>query len=349
MWVARAVRTFQDAPSELKGRQLPGQNAVRRYLTSDANARRLGLSAQQYERYRFAGPHGAYRGLLAGLDGFTAGNDGYRPGRHAESLASVLKDLPHVREPRRTRGKKPTPEDYWQQHWPGWRLKLDDLQVWLPSRWNTAPSLRADEKKTINPAMFERGEAAKRRKRVAELAARSPAASHRVLVAHVVAGLRSSLDQDERSLAALLPQFTAFADAGVDAMLAIWRPLKQSTRTQWSVTDLLAEGDCKTKLEELRERASGWKQPTSGNSVALFRPVGELAGKLRQSAYSGDTLRALLEHHIANGGGRRWFRLSGSRLSADTPTAGDNASPVHISTVESCPSGVATRGHWSNA
>src|SRR5207249_2887786 len=127
--------------------------------------------------------------------------------------------------------------------------------------------------------------------------------------------LRSSLDADERKLLAAMPEFTAFADAGVDAMLAVWRTLKPPAGPERALTEVAADPKCRAAMGALRDRAARWKASGGKSGSALLVPVSELATRLGTPGLSSsDTLRGLLEHHVANGGGRRWFRPNGARL-----------------------------------
>lgn len=331
MWISRAVTTFSDNRRALGRRQLPGRTAVASYVDLDEREARWGLTPEQYERYRFAGPHGAYRGILGELDGLTIGGDGHRPGRRAERLARFVDQWFPVRHPARGKGPRPAPEVYWRKAWPGWNRQLKENEGWLPQRWSSGNGLRAREIELLAPPVFDLGNRAKRRRLVAELAAAASAGSHQKLVRALVTTLSPHLEAEERPRLSPLPAFSALADAGVDAMVEAWEALRPPNPPSSTTAEVAELHDCRAALEALQETACLWRSAKGEKNRPTLTSVAALADRVGRPRLAPlQVLRALLEHHAEHGGGRRWFKSTAARISSDVPTAGEGARPYRF-------------------
>ena len=81
MWIARTILCADNWSK----RQLPGRRGVARWCNgSRAKAQTLGLSEEQYGRYRDGGPYGAYRRAFRKWPGLTDAGNGWTPGLHAK-------------------------------------------------------------------------------------------------------------------------------------------------------------------------------------------------------------------------------------------------------------------------
>lgn len=329
-WVAQAVRAAK-SPGSLNGRQLPGRRAIQ--IAKDAWAReRFGLSADQYRRYRFTGPHGAYRGLLGSLEDMTLDADGHRPGAGVQRLADVLRTaIPVPKNGQRLRGRKPSPESHWAWAWSAARgTKGDRFERWLPRSPEHPPRIVAGERAVLAPRLFERGPAAERRRTVARLAARSTAKDHAALCRDIAAGLRG-VGPEERELLRRVERFARLADAGVDAMETVWEALtaRDARAPALRVEDVTRLPRCRDALDTLVLLATRWKERGGGGGRGVLGGVDALAASLSMTrvrrANRADSLRALAEHHVERGTGRRWFRLLDGKISLESRHAGGMA------------------------
>ena len=331
MWIARAVKTFSGNRPALGRRQLPGRTAVADYIDLNEREAHWGLKQDQYARYRFNGPHGAYRGLLGELEGMTVMGDGHRPGKRAERLARFVDERFPVRHVVHKAGPRPAPETYWRNAWQGWSRHLKENEAWLPQRWSAGKGLRRKEIELLAPPVFGLGHRAKRRKLVAELAAASSAGSHLTLVRALVHDLSPDLDKDQRLLLTPLPAFSALADAGVDAMDEAWNALRPPSPPIRKIAEVAKLQECRAALERLRDVASKWRAAKGGKDRQALAPVQALADRVgRPRLAPVQVLEALLEHHEDDGGGRRWFKLTPTRIASDLRTTGGGASPYRF-------------------
>lgn len=331
MWVERAVRTLRDRKL-LDRRQLPGRNALLRVVEANDDSEQFGMSADQFSRYRFTGPHGAYRSLLGRLPGMTVDSDGHRSGPLARRLAElVAAGAPSVRHPRPRKGRKPSPVAYWKDAWRGRHTRLQELERWLPGRWDAKPTLFADERRVVGPALFDGKGDPERRRIVAEAAVRSRAGAHADLCRDVVRALLSKIGCEEAARLAPLVPFTKLADAGVDAMIAVWRAAKNASDSPViELGEVSKDRAVKAALDQLVRAGETWRRTAKIADTSLLVPVHALASEVIRNASPRTRLEVLLRHHLSRGGGRRWFRLEGDKVSPDAPTGGDGATPYRF-------------------
>jgi len=331
MWVERAVRTLRDRKL-LDRRQLPGRNALLKFVEANGNGDLFGMSDDQFSRYRFTGPHGAYRSLLGRLAGMTVDGDGHRPGPLARRLAKlVAAHAPLIHHPRRRKGRKPSPVAYWSDAWRGCHTRLQELERWLPGRWDSKPTLFAKERHIIEAALFDGAGDSERRRTVAEAAVRSEAATHAELCRDVVRALLPKLGRDEAARLAPIVPFTKLADAGVDAMVAIWQALKNAIDgPAIDLAELAKDHAVRTAMDQLVRSCETWRTTAKKAEATLLLSAHALAAAVTSKASPRTRLGDLLLHHHERGGGRRWFRIDGTKVSPDAPTGGDDATPYRF-------------------
>lgn len=326
-WVAQAVRSA-NSPGSLNGRQLPGRRAINNAKEAWA-LERFGLSAEQYRRYRFTGPHGAYRGLLGSLADMTLDRDGHRPGPGAQKLADILTPaIPRTRSGQRARGRRPSPESHWAWAWSAARgTRAERFERWLPRSSEQPPRIVAAERSVLRPKLFDEGTAAERRRSVARLAERSTAKTHAALCRDIAAGIRG-VGREQREMLRRVELFTRLADSGVDAMESVWEVLtaRDAKAPAVRVDDLARHPGSRDALDLLVGRAERWKDAGGGGGRDVLSGVDALAGALAtRRATRVDALRALAEHHVKCGTGRRWFRLVDGKIALESRHAGGMA------------------------
>lgn len=321
MWIQQAVMTVEDRKL-LKGLQLPGRNAVWRHVHERPRPH-WGMSAAQWERYRFTGPHAAYRTLLSHVPGLSLDGDPYRPGQQAQRLAMLVGEPFGRPDARATRRTSSNAEATWRRTFGHDQGRLSGVRQWLPVPRASAVRLTAEECQILRPLLFEGDAMAIQRERVASLAAGARAATHSELVTSVARQLQGEDKADRRRLD-LLPPFTTFADAGVEAMLAVWKSVKAQRETRVEIDSISKYAACARALDVLKAEATVWRRAAAASGGALA-PVHELAEKTAGTASRAEVLRALLTHHVVRGGGRRWFRIHGAAIVADAGLGGEDA------------------------
>ncbi len=328
MWIELAVRTFGDRRL-MNGRQLPGRNALLRFVGNE-NGLLFGMTDDQLRRYRFTGPHGAYRSMLGTLAGMTIEGDGHRPGPLARRLARLI-TAPSIHHPRRRKGRKPTPVAYWKDAWKGRVRRGGTSERWLPGRWNSKPNLFAEESRVIRAALFDGPGDPERRRTVANAAVRSEASEHAGLCRDVVQALRPVLDKEDLLRLAPIVPFTRLADTGVDAMVAIWEAVRSAIHgPAIDLTDLSKNRGVKIAMGRLVRSCERWRKDAKHAGATLLVPAHTLAAAIETKKSLRMQVEALLLHHLKQGGGRRWFQIDGVSVSPDTPTGGHGAAPYRF-------------------
>jgi hypothetical protein len=314
MWVEQAVRSADDRRA-LDGRQLPGRNAVWTHVHGRPGLH-FGLSADQFARYRYTGPHAAYRALLAHLPGLSVGGDGYSPGPVAEQLACLIRN-PFGRPTATALRASTAPDVYWARVFSSHARRVGTSRPWLPGS-----RLSPEERRLLRPLLFGAGESGARRRDVAVMAAGSTAARH----ADLVALLARKLPGGTGSGLKMLPAFSTLADAGVDAMLAVWRLFQARRVVRLELDTILRNEDCNRSLRALAPAADAWRASRRSAGVPHFPTVEAFARELRGATTADGGLRCLVAHHEGHGGGRRWFRLDRGALVRDAGLSGQDSS-----------------------
>lgn len=318
MWVARALALESREVLQGKLRQLPNRRAVEGWLQNPSRPR-FGLTESQFRRYRALGPYGAYRTVFRHIPGLTVAGDGWTPDVLAHELAALVDGPLSIDEGAPTsRGKPPTPERYWPRAWTRWRtpgagaLTPEPLQPLRP--------IGATEGRLIRSVLFEGENAqAKIRRRVAKLCAGGPG-QHLALCKQVVAGTAGMLPPEAASWVRHLPSYSAFADAAIEAVRAVWSIVGNEDNPPRLGLAAVAKSDLVVDaLEELVKPADAWARHACFSPE--FAPALALAKGLGRRAGSTERLKSLIRHHLTYGGGRRWFSLDGSDVIREAPPA----------------------------
>jgi len=320
LWVARTLHlTREDA----RGRQLPGQRAVRRWL-EDRSDSGFGLSMDQQVRYRQTGAYGGYRVALRRLPGLTMGGDGWQTGTVGEQLTEIVNTRIGWQSPGFDKAKRRSVvgSDFWLRHWEDWDGKEGD--DFFPERSDHVRRLPGDEAKAIRRVIFGgdggatpgQQENQRRRAQLAEILGRSTADNHTGLCEELADGLLGLADDQSRRLASL-PMLTRLADAGTDAMDAAWTALGDELRVPLAI--LIRDASLRESLDELKKRASEFRVGASDGTPGV-EVAERFARSLKSASHPAETLLALVEHHQLSGGGMRWFIADGDQLTRNAPS-----------------------------
>lgn len=307
LWVARTEVELLRREVTTVGYQLPGIRAIARWRESDRKLPSFGLGLDQYRRYRQTGVYGAYRVMLRQVGCLTRERDGFRPERKLQELIDLVDgDVPRVHPPKLRRGKVPDPARYWvHDGWPSWH-GVHSSQL-FPTLRASAGRLTAIERNVLCPQIFGHSAMdpdARRRRRVAEILAKSHAPSHTLLCGVIARHLDADRFQDQLLL---LPIFSAVADAGVDTMDAIWRELSEEPqRTVKQVATRVA-----SSLEQLLTASTSWRKSLKPH-IAGQGVVHSLANGICHARSDQERVVALVNHHERFGGGLSWFKFSGN-------------------------------------
>jgi hypothetical protein len=320
LWVARTL-TLADR----KGRQLPGQRAVRRWLDAEQRPARFGMSRAQYQRTRFIGVYGGYRAALRGLDGMTVDGDGWRPGPVAEALARIAQGAlgAAAATPAKPHGKF-TAEHYWQKEgWEAWQSRAG--RDFLPESLEDIRPVSSGEIGVLRPLLFGNQvstDAARLRHRVVEVMDASNSRAHHELCHE----LERKLGRATQGALDRLGSFARLADAGVGMMNAIWLQLGEAEARKVPALrprEFAENEDARDRIREFVDATKAWQREKSA-----FRPEWTLAHELAALARdherdSAGLVRRLVEYHCKNAGGRRWFRVDEEGLVRPASTLRD--------------------------
>lgn len=322
LWVAR---TMELAPDDWRGRQLPGQRRVREWLDDgDRNAPRIGLSEEQFRRYRNTGIYGGYRLGFRRWPGMSVGKDGYSPSARAHALAEHLDgklggarpswrlfagddddDGLSSRSVKLARGAE---DRFWVQKWPEvfGAGKNADVHT-LPRPRDEHEALL--EAAILEPVLFGKDPGSRRRRDVVEALLEADGEEHQDACAH--------LGRMFKAVPAihLLPVFSRLADAAMNALFVVSRAL--TGKASVPLSRVLEEPDAKDVGKELVDACAAWLK-RDGIVLRHVEAADLLATRL-QKATSESCYAALLEHHELSGGGLRWFVLRGTSVEARSP------------------------------
>lgn len=320
LWVARTLTLTGD---DARRRQLPGQRAVHRWL-DESSVTDFGLSADQRARYRQTGAYGGYRVALRRLPGLTIAGVGWQPAEAGRQLAAIVDKkigwkTPHFDKARRRSVER---DDFWLNHWEGWNE--DAGNDFFPERSDHVGPLPDDEAKVARRVLFGDGEknatAAPqrnqlRRAQVAEILGGSTATTHAEQCEALSDGLEDMPD-DQRKRLSLLPSLTRLADAGIEAMNAVWHALGDDLRVP--MAELARDVSLRNALDELRKFASDFSGVSNAGTPGV-EVAERFARSLRIRGSAAVLLSALVEHHQLCGGGMRWFVADGGHLTRNAP------------------------------
>lgn len=322
LWVAR---TMALAPDDWRGRQLPGQRRVRRWLDDgDRLAPRVGLTEEQFRRYRNTGIYGGYRLGFRRWSAMTVARDGYSPSTRAHALAEHLDgklgsgrpswrlfagddddDGLSSRSAKLARGAE---DRFWVQKW---------TQVFDGGKTadaNTLPRPGAEheellEADLLEPVLFGSDPSSRRRRDVVAALADADGADHQDVCAH--------LGRTFKAVPAiqLLPAFSRLADAAMSALFVVSRAL--AGKTSVPLSRVLEEPDAKDIGRELVDASNAWLK-RDGTVLRHIESADLLAQRL-QGRNAAGCYSSLVEHHELSGGGLRWFVLRGTTIEARSP------------------------------
>ena len=296
-------------------RQLPGRRSVTRWLDEGCREPRFAMSADQFRRYRQTGIYGAYRTLLRSAPGLTGTDglgDGWSPGPVAESLFEYV----NSRMPKGLRFRNASLEgSKWgnwfdqEENWwfsRGWRESAEPGTRLAPTPHEVRERLPDDERKLLAPSIFPRNH---RREVVARVLAQvGPGMNHAQLCDH----LSRAKELRDVPLAAL-PAFTRMADAGTDAMSAVWEAIGASTEARGPVvSDLARVGHVRQAVEKLGETSAVWLSRGDRFSLPGSERATALAEGQKKARSPEERVRELVRQHERHGGGLRWFQLQRS-------------------------------------
>jgi len=329
LWIARTLKATSG--NVLERRQLPGVQAVRRWIEGGETGERFGLFPESYARYRFTGVYGAYRVALRSLPGLTMGADGWRLDSRGKTLAEIVRSSVRMKSMQAVGGgRRPLPENYWLERFEWQR----GGPTCLPTVLTESQRLPGDECAVLKQSLFSTAadeEHGTRRRLVLEAAERSRATTRPALYADIARSLAC-----EQS-AGHLQHWSAFselADAGIAAMNACWsaaakRESGSVGNGAATIDEVLDHTGVVNALDDLARAAKRWKsERTSANSFAV---VDALAGGI---VAAGDDrkrrLKALELHHRTYGDGRRWLAVEGRELRLLAPSRGGHASNYRV-------------------
>ncbi|MBI1948580.1 MAG: hypothetical protein HYS27_23030 [Deltaproteobacteria bacterium] len=324
LWVAR---TMELAPDDWRGRQLPGQRRVREWLDDgDKDVPRIGLSEEQFRRYRNTGIYGGYRLGFRRWPGMSIGKDGYSPSARAHALAEHLDGKLSGARPswrlfagdddgdglssRSVKLARGAEDRFWVQKWPEVfnAGKNADVHTLPRPRDEHAALLEAE---ILAPVLFGKDPASRRRRDVAEAVLEADGDEHQDVCAH--------LGRTFKTIPAvqLLPTFSRLADAAMNALFVVSRAL--AGKTSVPLSRVLEESDAKEVARELVDAREAWLK-RDGTVLRHIDTVDVLAARL-QNAQAENCYAPLLEHHELSGGGLRWFVLRGKTVEARSPAS----------------------------
>jgi hypothetical protein len=328
MWIARTL-----VLAGPKGRQLPGQRAVGRWLDANQRTERFGMQLAQYQRQRFIGVYGGYRVALRGLPNMTQDGDGWRPGAVADELAQIAQGA--LGAARLARGRAPgkfNPEGYWrQQGWPRW--ERTGGRHFIPESLTDLRPITSDEVSVLKPLLFggkDKNSPGRLREAVVEIMDASKGRDHH----DVCKDLEKKLTRVTQGAVARLGAFAHLADTGLAVINAIWESLREKEQRKvpiLSPAELSNDPKVRLVIKALVAAAKEWR-----SARAEFRPewsvARELAEVVSARALRPEKLvRDLVEFHERRAGGRRWFRFDeGGDVRPASPVRDQDGSPYRF-------------------
>lgn len=333
LWVAWTLQA-----GEAGGRQLRGQRAVRKWLAGGARGENFGMPPEQFRRYRQTGLYGAYRTLMRRVPGFTLGErgpDGWTP----STVVNGLFDHVNRRLPKHVRfrdevldggthwGRWREQEDRWWMK-AGWDWEVGGLEELLPTEAGVSKLLPGEERELLKGCLFPKDH---RRLVVARALRGVEPGSRHVDLCDLLARDPVLMSSGAGPLLATLPAFTRLADAGMDAMRALWAAVGASDQAGGpEVADLASVPALQQPLLRLVESSRTWNARPDTAMMRAGETVVLLAGAMAGARTAGEQLRALARHHELHGGGLRWFRVRRGRVEPLLPQNGAAASPYRF-------------------
>lgn len=355
LWVDRTLEAGQSSG------QLRGLRSVKRWRDAKRKPPNFDMSAEQFRRFRQVGTYGAYRVVFRGMQELTTG-DGWTPAGEARKLADIVNSA----LPAEFRLKR---DDFGNGvKWAVWTGR--EAQYWITKGWPAAGRsdsrwpkhgtraaerlLPADkdrigtplpepERRVMESVLFSIGST---RRTTAECLARAKHARSHAELADALAGSTKLTGLEG------LPAFTRFADAATHAMRGLWDQVWKNGPAP-DIGSLARSQDLRERLDRARERGGVWLGQQSERADHRARTVTLLAQTLAEAEAPADQIRALVGHHQAHGGGRRWFEHRSGRIVPLLPDAANPAADYRFRlralTRLAAQCGVARLGHTLDA
>jgi hypothetical protein len=315
LWLDRTLASGQTTG------QLRGRRSIERWIESERQLPNFAMSPDQFRRYRQIGMYGTYRVLLRTVPELTTNGDGWTPTATAHALANLVnKSLPRNVQLKPGQFENGIKWGHWSngneaRFWVerGWRTAWETVGGFLPTPANNIHErLPIEERRLIEPVLF--GANSIRRVTAEVLASAKQARTHADLC-DVLANSNALKKKIEPALLALLPAFTRFADAAMDAMRGLWSEINNDdTKQAPTVKKLARSSGLRLGLERLRAASDSWLR-TPGRDAFPHNPVvNQLAESMRDAKTLVAQLGMLARHHHQHGGGRRWFRMQADKI-----------------------------------
>lgn len=319
MWIARTVALAHDWGA----RTLNGRRRVAPwYVDGRKKPDRFGLSEEQFRAYRQTGMYGGYRLVFRKWPGMTLASNGWTPGPATRKLASWLDHrLKEARLPwrvheaddnddlsssaKRGRGKE---HNWWLRKWTS--FDQGDRQADMKTLPRPRDEFsRLPEASLLEPLVFGSDERGKIRRAVANEVAMAIAQTHREVCDHLAHRFT------DNPLVVVLPHFSRFADAGMEAMELIAGVLGSNPSVLLS--DVAGHPEAARVCQSLFDAARVWNR-CSKPFVRHIESANRFA-EVIASAEPNECLRAVLIHHETYGGGLRWFVLRDNSIEPRSP------------------------------
>jgi hypothetical protein len=305
LWVAGALA--HDSGHNESTRWLPQKTAVKRWIGAKQSLEWFGLSADAWNRYRFAGPYGTWRTFLrqSGItlpDGFAL-TDGL-----GDSLADILDNIiakkrvaPSIPFERARQG---VPEKSLIKKFANWKELPEEV---LPT--DRKIPKRLPEAKLLEAILFDKkstdAKAGIRRTVLEEI--KKPGMkklAHPDLAGHLC---------DQCTNIPHVAQFVRFCDAGIGAITTLINTANEYHKPDHTVSyeKVVARVDMKKALNVFAREARYWMniKEADNNRYAQVRDL----AKSVYTAGSNPTniARTLIDHHTSHHQGRHWLQSAG--------------------------------------
>ena len=314
LWVDRTLESGQTTG------QLRGRRSIERWRKSNRKPLNFAMSQDQFRRYRQAGMYGAYRVVLRTVPGLTTG-DGWTPAPTAFALADLVNNsLPRAVKLQDKHFENGT---RWG-HWSGGNEARYWVEIGWPSPWATLGGLlptpddaqrkmlTKKERLLIEPVLF--GDDSTRRV-TAEVLARAKQARTHADLCDALANDNELSNKIEPAFLSLLPEFTRFADAAMDAMRGLWNEINKDDKKQSPATEQLSRStELRSRFDRLRDASRSWLRTKGRNEFPHNPVVTKLAENMIKVRDPVEQLRTIARHHHQHGGGRRWFREQAGKI-----------------------------------
>ena len=336
LWIDRALGEDAASASGMRA-ELRGRRSIERWRSRDRATSDFAMSPEQLTRYRQTGTYGAYRVIFRRIPGLTNGGDGWTLSKTAEQLADLVNNsLPSqarlsatsfngpvvIRWGHWSNGKQ---ADYWiTRGWPSWQVKPHVGKGPTPYDQIDQPIDDPTERALLAGLLFDKTSV--RYTTATELAKAKNPKSHLDLCLHLAESSQLK-DRVSPELLQLLPVFSRFADAAMDAMRALWNEVSNDgTQQSPELVNVAKSAELAHALEQLNAAASLWLQTQGADRFPHSRVVTELASSIQRAGTVLEGVQALLAHHYAFGGGRRWLQEQGGRPVPLVPDTGITSS-----------------------